>query len=342
MKNLFTFLILFAALSMRAQTVIRMDEAIEVQSFTLSDVFNEGMQKLSIEVPASATERNMPTWEIIKGNELAANFFTNSLLIYNRQGVLLNEIKNSNPLSAWKILQPYQEKGEIYEVAFSKDNSLVNVVDCQTEKTTKKVSVPKQYAKNISTFVDCGDGIYGAYTNNVTGVDSTFFVFFNAAGEVIKTIKENRTYVNHTADCQQTDSYFYTYNGNLFFQEQAIGNTVYEIKNQSLVPHIVFDFGDKFYKYEYREMPDGNKGRYTLGAVCETQSRIYFSITLDDKTQWGYYDKQDKKTYLTLFDSGVEPDESNFMVGIQQACPKAVVIIGREGNKYRLLIGELK
>ena len=99
---------------------------------------------------------------------------------------------------------------------------------------------------------------------------------------------------------------FYAYDGETYFKEFFYNDTVFHIKDEALIPHILFDTGDKQLPYESLsyDFDKRNDDKYKITFVQETDLYIFFNFLIYDEVEKqkilfsGYYDKKLKKTFV--------------------------------------------
>ena len=120
------------------------------------------------------------------------------------------------------------------------------------------------------------------------------------------------------------------------------GMTVYQIKEDRLLPHITFRLGTHTPIDMNKEMDLFNKtnnNQWIISRVYESNRHIYFSYTAEQKYYWGYYDKMNKKTYIGIgipqkaYERGVQ--FPLFYNGIK------ALTYQKQGNSIKVRIGEL-
>lgn len=151
-----------------------------------------------------------------------------------------------------------------------------------------------------------GNGKYAGFVNNSTGNIDVGLVIFDVNGKVLKSFPNTRKYERELMSSPVNSGQFYAYDGETYFKEFFYNDTVFHIKDEALIPHILFDTGDKQLPYESLsyDFDKRNDDKYKITFVQETDLYIFFNFLIYDEVEKqkilfsGYYDKKLKKTFV--------------------------------------------
>lgn len=151
-----------------------------------------------------------------------------------------------------------------------------------------------------------GNGKYAGFVNNSTGNIDVTFVIFDQAGNVLRSFRNTRKYEKNSVSNILNPGQFYKYKGQTYLKEYLYNDTVFLLNDEKLVPHILFDTGDKQLPYESLryELDNNYDNKYHITFVQETNSYIFFNYLLyhqpDEKNILfsGYYEKSSGKTFV--------------------------------------------
>lgn len=293
----FIILLSILALPLKAQINIDIDKAIHVRDFAKKDIFSN-IYSVNIDKLENKSLGLIKPY-LTKENKLLLSCWPSNLYSYNLDGKFLTRIHSGDQLP----VNTYDREKNYFYLEVLNGRPTWYGIDLKIGEIVSELPKPLIYEKQIVNFKRTGNNDYVCFVNNQSGNDSIFFVFFDEKGKVKCTIPEKRTYKKVGEDNPYLQGQFYDYNGKHYFKELLWGNVVYEIGDCELIPHIKFNMGDKEPNYEYRDMPEKNKGTYQLGTVIETDARVYFSYNVNNKTYWGYYNKDEGKAYVTKLPS---------------------------------------
>jgi len=171
-------------------------------------------------------------------------------------------------------------------------------IDPFTSKIKNRIIKPKSF--DVANFLKLGDGNYISMVNNHSGNNPYLLVIYDENGNVISKVKNNRQYLKSSMDTPHLPANFYTSNGSFYFHEILFGDTIYEIIDNQIFPHTIFEMGKYKPSYKFRDMPDANKGRYLINSVYETNKTIYFSYSLNGENHFGYFNKETSETFIHI------------------------------------------
>lgn len=215
--------------------------------------------------------------------------------------------------------------------SFDADRNIV-YVDCRTKwreidvlqnKCVKDIVKPlHRYEKEnlyqglISNPIYLHDNQYVGFTNNSTGKIKEKVVFFNEEGEVLKSFPNNVFHERISSDMPYNPALFYKYKKDLYLLPGRTSDTIFQVKEDNLLPHVVFKLGNEEKKIEYRTSTEIGDSPYTyeekndridIAFVDESDRYIFFTLCtggpFSTKASCGYYNKKTKKAYRTPFTS---------------------------------------
>ena len=173
-------------------------------------------------------------------------------------------------------------------------------------------------------------------------MEKSLFIIFDEKGQIKYTEPNKSVYVKALQDKPYNMGDYYSYLSNDYCHEPHGGMTVYQIKEDRLLPHITFRLGTHTPIDMNKEMDLFNKtnnNQWIISRVYESNRHIYFSYTAEQKYYWGYYDKMNKKTYIGIgipqkaYERGVQ--FPLFYNGIK------ALTYQKQGNSIKVRIGEL-
>ena len=246
---------------------------------------------------------------IIANNKMFAG---GAFLFDRKTGVFLSEIgrRGQGPGEYQLIFSyPFNEKYELFYVGrfFQRIGIDINT-NKEIETVFKMISVdsinrtmPSDLRVSIDNIYKMDSLHFIAYRNNITGNDSCLLVIFDKDDNIIKTYPNYQKYIKYDKNISPFNpGRFYSYNNQQFFKEYVYNDTVFQVSLDTIIPHIIFDLGEK--KPDYTEQQDRNKKRdhYRINYVHETTKYIFFSFFSIDGYYDCYYDKENEELVASL------------------------------------------
>lgn len=199
-------------------------------------------------------------------------------------------------------------------------------IDTQTNKIVKRIIKPIEYKMAPADFIQLSDNEYIGYSNDTIESGITQLVVFDSCGQVLHVVGYPETYAY--VGFQYPNSPFYEHGSHSYFVGPYKGKTVYEIKENRLVPYICFQASNSNFTLD------------KLFYVVETEKRIYFRTA----SYWGYYDKKKGRAYLdSNFGKKVghsHLDEKDFIPSLANG--RYSVTQRKEGDILKVITGILK
>ena len=148
---------------------------------------------------------------------------------------------------------------------------------------------------DLNTFV--------GFIPNSNGTEKKKIVIFNAKGEVLHVVKNNRTFLREVPgrvvsvgkECQ-----FFPYKQDLFFKE-IYDDTVYRVTKNGLFPKYIFETGGNTPPYAIKGHRDFFKklsGYYQMQDLFETEDLLFYTLLVNRKLYPGYFNKESKEAYI--------------------------------------------
>ena len=244
---------------------------------------------------------------------IATDAFRGVYLFDRKTGKFIREIsrRGQGPNEYNFIIIPaYYGFNEKRNIQFVSNINSWKGFDIETNKQVIEIKNPefvyKNLYKGIASAYFYTDSTFLGYTNNVTGKVQHKLVLFNKKGEV------QRVYPNHVFWEKKAIDYpfffgnFYKFRDKLCFQERSFNDTIFEIKKESLIPHIIFKWSKK--QQVVQNKIEGAENRKTIDLIKETEKYVLLRSTVQgevitkNSVYFYYYDKLKNELYTCAED----------------------------------------
>jgi hypothetical protein len=202
-------------------------------------------------------------------------------------------------------------------IAFDEKNKVIYAADWNRNylgynfngEITKLIKLPNKY---ISSAGIVNDSIFAGYISGYIEREKIKIINFKKNGEVIKIFPNNLPYGNIDGSFMFNayEGIFYRTNNTLCFKE-IYNDTLYQVKNDSLLPRFVFKMGKYSPPPEKRSELEEIITRDESGNVtwlldnyvetkylCESVRYILFEFKYQTLEYWGFYDKKKSETHI--------------------------------------------
>ncbi len=202
-------------------------------------------------------------------------------------------------------------------IAFDEKNKIIYAADWNRNyigynfngEITKSIKLPHKY---ISSAGIVNDSVFAGYISGYIKHEEIKIINFRKNGEVIKIFPNNLPYGNIDGSFMYSayEGIFYRTNNSLCFKE-IYNDTLYQVKNDSLLPRFVFKMGKYSPPPEKRSELEEIITRDKLGNVtwlldnyvetkylCESVRYILFEFKYQTVEYWGFYDKKTGETHI--------------------------------------------
>lgn len=245
-------------------------------------------------------------------------------LFDRRSGKFLHEIgkRGQGPDEYFTIYsEPFNERDDIFyfyrglqRLGIDIHTNMVVEKVIKALKKTDDITDDNLIFTKIDNIYKVDSLYYIGYVNNDTGDLPYLLVIFDKDGKIIKTFPNHQKYTDYQTDRSIfVPGQFYEYDGSLYFKEPNYNDTVFRVSLDTIIPHIVFELGNRKPNYAERENKEKNLNCYWIKYVRETEHYIFFDYNDldynsgygDDNVKYydGYYDKRTKKTIVTVSES---------------------------------------
>ena len=142
---------------------------------------------------------------------------------------------------------------------------------------------------------------YIGYSCNFTGDYPYLLLIFNKEGDIIKTYPNHQKYIDNHPRLPYYPGLFYEFDNHLFFKEYEYNDTVFKVNLDTIIPHIVFDLGEKKPDYYEKENTNKNMDCYWIKYVRETKKYIFFSYNGNNEDYYdGFLNKENGELAVSL------------------------------------------
>ena len=111
------------------------------------------------------------------------------------------------------------------------------------------------------------------------------------------------------------DAQFYNMNNSTYFKERSV-DTVFQVTENRLIPHLIFEM-DKFsVPYEYKWWPPEEREKVNfiiVNKIFENSSWIHIQIEKESVKYFALFDKRTQKLAVSRNDGGIPNDIDNFI-----------------------------
>ena len=253
---------------------------------------------------------------------IAVRFLQGAYLFDRKTGAFIREVSSfgqgPNEYTGWIIPKYgfdeknnvlFADNGSYYKKpwkGFNIETGKVELVDRPLRKDDNEI---------ISAYAPwlIKDNVYVSFCNNITGKDKIRLVVYDKKGNIIQKYPYYFTYDKKGRSHPNNNGIFYNYNGSTYFKEWNYCDTVFRVTEKNITPHIVFTLGDKQPSYYHQDNANYNKGKYFINFVYESNSFVLFNFFCysetisinnfqsgnNESTYTGYYDKKNKRTYIS-------------------------------------------
>lgn len=201
--------------------------------------------------------------------------------------------------------------------AFDEKNKVIYAADWNRNylgynfngEITKFVKLPNKY---ISSAGIVNDSVFSGFISGYIEREKIKIINFKKNGEVIKKFPNNLPYrnIDDPFIYNAYEGIFYRTNNTLCFKE-IYNDTLYQVKNNSLLPRFVFKMGKYRPPPEKRSKLEEIITRDESGSVtwlldnyvetkylCESERYILFEFKYQTQEYWGFYDKKKGETHI--------------------------------------------
>ena len=188
----------------------------------------------------------------------------------------------------------------------------------------------------IKKFVSIDTNTYVGFVNNISGHDSIRMVVFDKEGNIKKTFPNFQTF--EPSNQLNNESFFsfkpiigqyYQYQSSVYFKEEY-NDTIYKISTDSISPHFSFFLGNKRLPYQLlgtysKDIHD----YYRIFLIGESDKYIFFNYSYNRKTQYGYFDKVKKQSFVS---NSFEDGEGVFINDLDNMPSTKFRVINKKGE----------
>lgn len=297
------------AFSLLGQSVINIDlTKAKYEKVDINRLYNI-IEYVSLKLtPNALIKIKNATYYLSEKYIIAVNFFVGAYFFDRKSGKFIREISRfgSEPNEYSFRMVNYYGFDEV-KVLFADEWNKWKGFDVNSNTLALTIKKPpyKNQKNNLTIYSPwrLSKDKYISFVNNQTGNDAAKLVIYNKEGVLVKSYSNDKQYKNVNNEKPFDYGIFYYYKNITYFKEVGYNNTVYSVSEKLMIPHIVFNLGNKEPSYMNREVKNYNKDKFFIDFVREADSYVFFNYyTLADYYgqriyYTGYYDKRSKQTY---------------------------------------------
>jgi hypothetical protein len=252
------------------------------------------------------------------------------LLLFDRKsGKFLQEIGRIGRGPDEYLNVPYSYFDQTHETIYTL-GSIDNILTYNLQGDVKdNFKISAQFSTEIEGFPDSfsnasfqtylDSNTFVSYVQNYTGNEKKKIVLFDK-DTIIKIFPNYLSWERTpSSNIGVVTPVFYHYDNRLFFKE-TFNDTLFEVKNDALIPHFVFSFGKYGIPYsrqnEYITLIQ-SANTMTVNSFTENKHYFFFIISKADKSYLSYYDKKKNSLHVCKgndpLPSSITDDINNFL-----------------------------
>ncbi|PWL30194.1 6-bladed beta-propeller [uncultured Roseivirga sp.] len=323
---------------------INLLESFSTRGKIKASLFLENIEYIPLETRPESFFTRAPRITIQDDSIIVARSFRKIVLFNLKNGEFIREIGHygEDPeayVSSHEKLKGVHKPGVVY--ARGKKGLIGYSI-----KTGKKVdfiadpiNTDNYQSSEISQYVFKDKNTVSAYFANGSGRQKLRLINYSRQGEILGLFENPNSYDNdpYFTFWRPNDYGFYHFNKELFFFETFV-DTVFQVGEKELEPHIVFNAGDRsppYEKMEYlakKENADKALEYFYVNNLLETENSIFYKFDFQDDEYYGFFNKEEQQNYVSdlseLNGSGFMNDVSEEFVSFKPKLAYGDKIIG--------------
>lgn len=245
--------------------------------------------------PKDYSHSNAPCFVHPQNGNLHLIQVPNKLVVYNQEGQFLHSLKLPTSLLNNQYIHLTEEGGILYDgnILMKQDCDQLYFFNNQNEKTDSIL-------------------LYTSPNMQITDVkDIKSMAVFTASKITLSTVGllgYNGLYMMdlHDESRKLIPMYYPAFQqcGDKILFHNAFSDTIFQIKDKTLVPHLIFNMGEKHLSAEMQGKKNGTEELLTVTFVMETPKTVYFQLTEGihhpgkEKLYDGIYNKENGKVIV--------------------------------------------
>jgi hypothetical protein len=201
------------------------------------------------------------------------------------------------------------------------------------------------FGEMVTSMAPLNDTCFVGYVWNINGKQKTKLILFNENNHRINTFPQNQGFeydINSNGiNVYQWEGWFYKFHKQLHFFERFT-DTIYTVTTTELEPKFVLKNLEAGAPYTKRYLPNYDYNNYYfIENLFETNKFLFFKLLYQKEDGYGYYDKENDRTKVSLNTEGIANNTDDFIpFKFYSANGKDEIIGSREAYEIRLWFDE--
>ncbi len=278
----FIVVFLFGAFNLYAQSTFVVDNRKAKECAISLSSFASKIEYVSLETTSECLLYPSSRYYVTDEYIVAVSLFEAAYLFDRKTGRYIHQITRKGQAPGEFVVKCEDQCGLKNDILYINNDKYWEGIHIKTKKSMCKIRKPVSvYHKYnfISNPWPYQDSLFIGYVNNITGKMDVKLVVFNSEGKVLEEFPNYVTYDHVGHDKPFFHGVYYEYAGNTYFKQFQGNDTVFLLKDYSLIPHVVFDWDENQKKYQFQ--PFFSENQIYMSYFMETEKYIIYDCQVN-------------------------------------------------------------